>query len=90
MYVNMVVTNCDDKLIEYEWETLSKFMELMESDSVTIETPIPMLHDLINTFDYNGTDMEIHWNEENLHERGISTVDDFYIWLCSEECDWFD
>lgn len=69
----------------YEGETLSDFMEQVETHSDTIES---LLDAEIITFDYKGN-AEVHWNKETLHNFGINTVYDLYFWLCSDSCDWF-
>lgn len=90
MYVKITVRNCDDKLKKYEWKTLSKFLELMESDSVDLKTIIPMPDDKIETFEYVYIDFKIHWDMYDLKENDIVIVEDLYNWLCSDACDWFD
>lgn len=73
--INMVVTNCDDIFIEYEWKTVNDFILDMESD----KEEIPMLDDNISTLWV----YRCSFNEEDLQEKGIVTVNDFYNW-CKE------
>lgn len=68
--INMVIVNCDGLFIEYEWETTEKFLADMRSD----KEEIPMLDDCIHTLYYNGG----CYNEMQLEEIGIRTVNDFY------------
>lgn len=66
--VNMVVMNCDDRLVEYEWDSKEAFLKAMNSD----EENIPMLDDSVNTLTI-GT--KCH-NENDLNDIGITTVAD--------------
>ena len=66
--VNMVVMNCDDRLVEYEWDSKEAFLKAMNSD----EENIPMLDDSVNTLTI-GT--KCH-NENDLNNIGITTVAD--------------
>lgn len=68
MQLNIVVVNCDDKFVEYEYESPHAFLKALES----IREDIPMLDDFVHTVDY----ADIHKNENELRNAGISTVDD--------------
>lgn len=41
--LNIVVINCDEKYIEYEWDSIESFIKDMESDNENI----PMLDDVL-------------------------------------------
>ena len=70
--INMVVCNCDDALIEYEWNTVNDFLVDITSDNEII----PMLDDKISTLC-----ICYHiFNEEKLHDMGIDNVNDFCEW----------
>lgn len=68
MQLNIVVVNCDDKFVEYEYESPHAFLKALESS----REDIPMLDDFVHTVDYT----DIHKNENELRNAGISTVDD--------------
>lgn len=66
--VNLVVMNCDDRLVEYEWSSKESFLKAMNSD----EGNIPMLDDAVNTL----TVGEKYHNENVLNDIGITSVAD--------------
>ena len=70
--LNIVVINCDDIYVEYEWKSKEDFVNDMESNNENI----PMLDDVlaeVNTQDYN---LYLWWRNTVLN-----TVDDLL-----EEC----
>ena len=73
--INIVVINCDDKFIEYEWSSGTEFLRAMESD----DENIPMLDDRISTANVHGFICDAN----KLEELGITTVNDFVAW-CRE------
>lgn len=70
--LNIVVINCDNKYVEYEWNSMKDFVLDMDSDNENI----PMLDDAL---------AEINTDNENLHSwwrnTDYNTVNDLY-----EEC----
>lgn len=70
--LNIVVINCDDIYVEYEWKSIEDFVIDMESNNENI----PMLDDVlteVNTQDYN---LYLWWRN-----TVYNTVDDLL-----EEC----
>lgn len=75
--LNIVVINCDDKYVEYEWNSMKDFILDMDSDNENI----PMLDDTL---------VEINTDIENLHlwwrDTGYNTVNDLYEKCKQELC----
>lgn len=67
--LNIVVINCDDAYVDYEWESKEEFVKDMESDKENI----PMLDDAL---------AEVNTQDESLHlwwrDTGCITVNDLY------------
>lgn len=70
--LNIVVINCDDKYVEYEWETIEGFVQDMESDNENI----PMLDDALAEVNTDSNNLNLWW-ENTVY----NTVNDLY-----EEC----
>lgn len=75
--MNIMVVNCDNVFVEYEWKNKEMFLLEMESDS----EDIPMLDDPVITLDINFTS----FSEEECKDLGIYTVSDLLEWCKSEE-----
>lgn len=72
--LNIVVFNCDDTCVEYEWNSVEDFVQSMNSD----EESIPMLDDALLTLDTDSENLELWWR---LSDGNGMTVNDLY-----EEC----
>lgn len=74
--INIVVINCDDTYVEYEWNSMEDFIADMESDNENI----PMLDDTL---------VEVNTDIENLNlwwrNTGYNKVYDLYEG-CKREC----
>lgn len=70
--VNIVVINCDDKYVEYEWASKEAFVEDMESNNENI----PMLDDALAEVNTQDDNLQLWWRNTD----GL-TVDDLL-----EEC----
>ena len=70
--LNIIVDNCDNKYVEYEWNSINDFVLDIDSDNEII----PMLDDAL---------VEVNTDNENLHlwwrNTDYNTVNDLY-----EEC----
>ena len=64
--LKIVITNCDDKEVEYEYSSVKEFMYTMEND---IGINIPMLDDRIKTVKIDG---------KIKHFSNVEIVDDLY------------
>ena len=76
--LNIVVINCDDIYVEYEWKSKEDFVKDMESDNENI----PMLDDVlaeVNTQNYN---LYLWWRNTE-----CNTVDDL-LEECKQELCW--
>lgn len=76
--LNIVVINCDDIYVEYEWKSIEDFVIDMESNNENI----PMLDDVlteVNTQDYN---LYLWWRN-----TVYNTVDDL-LEECKQELCW--
>lgn len=72
MYLDIVVINCDDKRIEYGWDSMEAFVSDMDSNNENI----PMLDDVLVEVNTGYDELNDWWRDSD----GIS-VDDLY-----EEC----
>lgn len=70
--LNIVVINCDDMYVEYEWTSNGAFIEDMESDNENI----PMLDDILAEVNTQDNNLQLWWR----NTYGM-TVDDLL-----EEC----
>lgn len=70
--LEITVMNCDDKGVQYEWDTMKSFVEDIDSENENI----PMLDDVLTAVDTNDDELHEWWRDSD----GI-TVDDLY-----EEC----
>jgi len=70
--LNIVVINCDDKYVEYEWNSIEDFVSDMDSDNENI----PMLDDALAEVNTENDELHVWWRDSD----GIS-VNDLY-----EEC----
>ena len=70
--LNIVVINCDDKYVEYEWNSIETFVSDIESDNEII----PMLDDALVEVNTDNDELHMWWRDSD----GIS-VNDLY-----EEC----
>lgn len=70
--LNIVVINCDDKHVEYEWNSMKEFILDMDSDNENI----PMLDDALAEVNTDNENLNLWWRN-----TGYNTVDDLY-----EEC----
>ena len=76
--LNIVVINCDDIYVEYEWKSKEDFVKDMESNNENI----PMIDDVlaeVNTQDYN---LYLWWRN-----TVYNTVDDL-LEECKQELCW--
>ena len=77
--LNIVVINCDDKYVEYEWNSMKDFILDMDSDNENEN--IPMLDDAL---------VEINTDNENLYlwwrNTSYNTVNDLYEKCKQELC----
>lgn len=71
--LNIMVYNCDDKFIEYEWESKEAFLADMESD----KEDIPMLDDPVITMYIE----KKSYNEDECRDEDIYTVSDLIEWI---------
>lgn len=55
--LNIVVINCDDKYVEYEWASKEAFAEDMESDNENI----PMLDDILAEVNTQDDNLQLWW-----------------------------
>lgn len=67
--LNIVVINCDDKYIEYEWNSIEVFVSNIDSDNENI----PMLDDTLAEVNTDNDELHIWWRDSD----GIS-VNDLY------------
>lgn len=65
--LNIVVINCDEKHVEYEWDLKETFIKDMESDNENI----PMLDDALIEVNTDDDDLQSWWRDAD----GM-TVDD--------------
>lgn len=70
--LNIVVINCDDRYVEYEWTSKEAFIEDMKSDNENI----PMLDDVLAEVNTQDDNLQLWWRNTD----GL-TVDDLL-----EEC----
>lgn len=73
--LNIMVMNCDDVFVEYEWNSKEDFLKEMESDNESI----PMLDDPVITMDIDS----VSFSEEDCRDQGVFTVNDLVTW-CKE------
>lgn len=55
--LNIVVINCDDVYVEYEWESKEDFVKDMESDNENI----PMLDDVLTEVNTQDDNLQLWW-----------------------------
>lgn len=55
--LNIVVINCDDVYMEYEWESKEDFVKDMESDNENI----PMLDDVLAEVNTQDDNLQLWW-----------------------------
>lgn len=60
--LNIVVINCDDKYIEYEWNSIEDFVNDMESDNEII----PMLDDVLAEVNTQNEELQDWWEGDVL------------------------
>lgn len=65
--LNIVVINCDEKHVEYEWDSIESFIKDMESDNENI----PMLDDVLAEVNTDNDSLHSWWRDAD----GM-TVDD--------------
>lgn len=70
--LNIVVINCDDKYVEYEWNSMKDFVLDMDSDNENI----PMLDDTLVEVNTDNENLNLWWRDID-----YTTVNDLY-----EEC----
>ena len=70
--LNIVVINCDNKYVEYEWNSIKEFVLYMDSDN----EDIPMLDDPLVEVNTDNENLDLWWRN-----TGYNTVNDLY-----EEC----
>lgn len=70
--LNIVVINCDDNYVEYEWESIKEFVQDMDSDNENI----PMLDDALTEVNTDNDNLSLWWRN-----TGFITVNSLY-----EEC----
>ena len=70
--LNITIINCDDKFVEFGWDSIKDFLKDMKSDKENI----PMLDDTVISID---TENE-SYGEEECRYRGIYDVDDVVEW----------
>lgn len=59
--LNIVVINCDDRYVEYEWDSKKAFVEDMESENDTI----PMLDDALAEVNTQDNNLQLWWRNTN-------------------------
>lgn len=57
--LNIVVINCDEKYIEYEWDSIESFIKDMESDNENI----PMLDDVLAEVNTDDNGLHSWWRD---------------------------
>lgn len=57
--LNIIVINCDEKYMEYEWSSKKAFVEDMESDKGTI----PMLDDPLAEVNTQDEELQLWWRD---------------------------
>lgn len=67
--LNIVVINCDDKYVNYEWNSLEDFVADMDSDNEII----PMLDDTLAEVNTDDDALHMWWRDTGYH-----TVNDLY------------
>ena len=70
--LNIVVINCDEKYVEYEWNSIKEFVLDMDSDNENI----PMLDDALTEANTDSDNLNLWWRNTD-----YNTVNDLY-----EEC----
>ena len=70
--LNMMIANCEGKLVENQWDTVREFLDDMNSDRIDL----PMLDDEVYTLTTDTDD----FNEESLRDMGIYKVADVVEW----------
>ena len=70
--LNIVVTNCEGKYVEYEWNSIKEFVLDMDSDNENI----PMLDDALAEVKTDSDNLNLWWRNTD-----YNTVNDLY-----EEC----
>ena len=70
--LNIVVINCDEKYVEYEWKSIKEFVLDMDSNNENI----PMLDDALAEVNTDSDNLNLWWRN-----TGYNTVNDLY-----EEC----
>ena len=73
--INIMVMNCDDVFVEYQWNSKKEFLQAMKSK----DENIPELNDCVVTMDTN----LLSYTEEDCRDEGIYTVKDLITWLTS-------
>lgn len=66
--LNIMVMNCDDVFVEYQWDSKEEFLNDLKSDNENI----PMLDDAVITIDTE----QKSYSEEDCRDEGIYIVAD--------------
>ena len=61
-WLNIVVVNCDDKYIEYEWDSIKDFISDMNSNNENI----PMLDDILVEVNTKNNELQSWWENDAL------------------------
>lgn len=67
--LNILVVNCDDRLVEYEWNSKEGFVADMDSDNENI----PMLDDALAELNTDDAELGAWWEDTE-----CNTVNDLY------------
>ena len=67
--LNIVVINCDEKYVEYEWNSIKEFVLDMDSDNENI----PMLDDALAEVNTDSDNLNLWWRNTD-----YNTVNDLY------------
>ena len=59
--LNIVVINCDNKYVEYEWKSMEDFVSDMNSDNENI----PMLDDTLAEVNTDNDNLHLWWRDSN-------------------------
>lgn len=75
--LNIVVINCDDKYVEYKWNSMKDFILDMDSDNENI----PMLDDALAEINTDSENLYLWWRNTS-----YNTVNDLYEKCKQELC----
>ncbi len=59
--IEITVKNCDDKEVQYEWDSMKSFVEDIDGENENI----PMLDDVLTAVDTDNDEIAIWWRDSN-------------------------